>query len=107
MEHSSTSSSAYGSSASNSWFALEIDRDFYFNTYGEGNPRLYFNPDRYVVIKSAVYDADDNILTVTDTNGENHILTNEPDHQLFKSTIYNDWLHFDKMTFGKGSDMED
>ena len=107
MEHSSTSSSAYGSSASNSWFALEIDRDFYFNTYGEGKPRLYFNPDRYVVINSAVYDPDDNILTVTDANGENHILTNEPDHQLFKSTIYNDWLHFDKMTFGKGSDMED
>ena len=75
MENSSTSSSASGSSAGNSWFALEIDRDFYCNTYGEGKPRLYFNPDRYVVIKSAVYDPDDNILTVTDANGENHILT--------------------------------
>ena len=107
MEHSSTSSSAVGSSAASSWFALEIDRDFYFNTYGEGKPRLYFNPERYVVIKSAVYDRNDNILTVTDANGENHILSNEPDHQLFKDSIFKDWQIFDEQTFCKGSDMED
>jgi len=104
MEHSSTSSSA---AAASSWFALEIDRDFYFNTYGEGKPRLYFNPERYVVIKSAVYNRTDNILTVTDSKGETHILSSEPDHELFKDTIFKDWQIFDQMTFGKGSDMED
>jgi len=107
MENSSTSSSAAGSSTGNSWFALEIDRDFYFNSYGEGKPRLYFNPERYVVIKSAVYDRNDNILTVTDAKGETHILSNEPDHQLFKDSIFKDWQIFDERTFCKGSDMED
>lgn len=108
MEHSSTSSSAAaGSSAASSWFALEIDRDFYFNTYGEGKPRLYFNPERYVVIKSAAYDHTDNILTVTDSKGETHILSSEPDHELFKDSIFKDWQIFDERTFCKGSDMED
>ena len=107
MEHSSTSSSAAGSSTGNSWFALEVDRDFYNNSYGEGKPRLYFNPERYVVIKSAVYNRTDNILTVTDATGETHILSNEPDHQLFKDSIFKDWQIFDERTFYKGSDMED
>ena len=54
--------STTASSTSKSWFALEIDRDFYLNTYGEGKPRLYFNPDSYVVIQSAVYDSNDKII---------------------------------------------
>lgn len=89
------------------WFALEIDRDFYYNSYGEGKPRLYFNPERYVVIESATYDPSDNVLTVTDKKGDIHILNTEPDHQLFKDTIYKDWEIFDQRTFYKGSDMED
>lgn len=89
------------------WFALEIDRDFYYNSYCEGKPRLYFNPDRYVVIESATYDRSDNVLTVTDKKGDIHILNTEPDHQLFKDTIYKHWEIFDQRTFGKGSDMED
>ena len=99
--------STTASSTKNSWFALEIDRDFYFNTYGEGKPRLYFNPDSYVVIQSAVYDSNDNVLTVTDAKGDTHILSTEPDHAMFKDSIYRDWLDFDNRTFGKGSDMED
>ena len=89
------------------WFALEIDRDFYYNSYGEGKPRLYFNRERYVVIESATYDPSDNVLTVTDKKGNIHILNTEPDHQLFKDTIYKDWEIFDQRTFYKGSDMED
>jgi hypothetical protein len=89
------------------WFAIEIDRDFYYNSYGEGKPRLYFNTDRYVVIESATYDRSDNVLTVTDKKGDIHILNTEPDHQLFKDTIYKDWEIFDQRTFYKGSDMED
>ena len=89
------------------WFALEIDRDFYYNSYGEGKPRLYFNRERYVVIESATYDPSDNVLTVTDKKGDIHILNTEPDHQLFKDNIYKDWEFFDQRTFGKGSDMED
>ena len=89
------------------WFALEIDRDFYYNSYGEGKPRLYFNRERYVVIESATYDPSDNVLTVTDKKGDIHILNTEPDHQLFKDTIYKDWEIFDQRTFYKGSDMED
>ena len=95
------------SSTGNSWFALEIDRDFYFNSYGEGKPRLYFNPERYVVIESAVFDRSDKVLTVTDKKGDVHILSSQPDHTLFKNSIYADWEHFDQQTFGKGSDMED
>ena len=102
MENTTTASST-----KDSWFALEIDRDFYFNTYGEGKPRLYFNPESYVVIQSAVYDSNDNVLTVTDAKGDSHILSSEPDHTMFKNTIYKDWVDFDNRTFGKGSDMED
>ena len=94
-------------SNSKPWFSLEVDRDFYFNTYGEGKPRLYFNPDEYVIIHSGVYDPEENVLKVTDAKGEIHILNNDPDHKLFNDTIYTDWQIFDKMTFSKGSDMED
>ena len=81
-----------------SWMAIEIDRDFYTNSYGEGVPRLYFDvdPNSYVLIKSGEYDKKNNVLTVVDDKGETHVLSNEPDSNLFKNNIYLDWTTFNR-----------
>ena len=90
-----------------SWMAIEIDRDFYNNTYGEGPPRLYFDPHSYVLIKSGTYDKENQVLTVVDNNGQTHVLSNEPDGELFKNTIYLDWTNFDRDFFERwGCDKE-
>jgi len=81
-----------------SWMAIEIDRDFYTNSYGDGVPRLYFDvdPNSYVLIKSGTYDKENNVLTVVDDKGETHVLSNEPDSNLFKNNIYLDWTTFNR-----------
>tara|TARA_Y100000590_G_scaffold465128_1_gene636532 strand:+ start:1327 stop:1740 length:414 start_codon:yes stop_codon:yes gene_type:complete len=92
-----------------SWMAIEIDRDFYTNSYGEGVPRLYLNvdPHSYVLIKSSTYDKENQVLTVVDNNGNTHVLSNEPDGELFKNTIYLDWTNFDRDFFERwGYDKE-
>jgi len=89
--------------------AIEIDRDFYTNSYGEGVPRLYLNvdPHSYVLIKSSTYDKENQVLTVVDNNGNTHVLSNEPDGELFKNTIYLDWTNFDRDFFERwGYDKE-
>ena len=92
-----------------SWMAIEIDRDFYTNSYGEGVPRLYLNvdPHSYVLIKSSTYDKENQVLTVVDNNGNTHVLSNEPDGELFKNTIYLAWTNFDRDFFERwGYDKE-
>lgn len=86
---------------SQSWMAIEIDRDFYTNSYGEGTPRLYFNADSYVLIKmgSGNYDKENRVLTVVDNVGKTHVLSNQPDSDLFKNTIYLDWTTFNRDYF--------
>ena len=88
----------------NYWFALQIDRDFYTGTYGDGI-RLYVDSTSdYKIITGVSYEND--ILKVKDSKGNIITLENEPDNNMFKNTIYMDWKIFDQPDIENRTDYE-
>ena len=88
----------------NYWFALQIDRDFYNGTYGDGI-RLYVDSTlNYKIITGVSYEND--ILKVKDSEGNIITLENEPDNNMFKNTIYLDWKIFNQPDIENRTDYE-
>jgi hypothetical protein len=86
------------------WFALQIDRDFYNGTYGDGI-RLYIDSTlNYKIITGVSYEND--ILKVKDSEDNIITLENEPDNNMFENTIYVDWKLFDSPYIENRSDYE-
>jgi hypothetical protein len=73
-------------------FSTQVDRDFTNGRYGTG-VRLYI-PDGYIIITGVSYDPEKNQLIVKSRNSR-IILTDEPNIDLFRSTLQKDWKEWD------------
>ena len=80
------------------WFATHIDRDFQYGGYGNGKPRLYVSDNVYGHITPISFV--NGVLTVKDEWGDTFNLTNEPDNNWFRQTLYKEWLKFDEKMVG-------
>ena len=80
------------------WFATHIDRDFQNGCYGTGKPRLYIKENLYTDITALSFE--NGVLKVRDEWGDTFNLTNEPDNEWFRQTLYQKWLKFDKKMVG-------
>ena len=80
------------------WFATHIDRDFQNVGYGTGKPRLYIKENLYTDITALSFE--NGVLKVRDEWGDTFNLTNEPDNEWFRQTLYQKWLKFDKKMVG-------
>ena len=90
------------------WFAAQIDRNFDTGLYGDGS-ELFIQESidsnniiiKRGVIKSADYNVEKNTMVVhikypDDSNLHEIKLENEPDNNLFESTLYSDWKLWDE-----------
>ena len=80
------------------WFATHIDRDFQYGGYGNGKPRLYIKENLYTDITALSFE--NGVLKVRDEWGDTFNLTNEPDNEWFRQTLYQKWLKFDNKMVG-------
>ena len=82
-------------SPSTNWFATQVDRCFHTNRYGDGI-RLYTSDNLFVTIEGISYDEASNMLTVKAIDFDNiFIVKNEPDNELFKTTLLEEWKSWD------------
>lgn len=77
------------------WFAAQIDRDFNTHHYGDGT-RLYKPNGTYVLIKGVSYDPENNTL-IGQSSDVTFSINTEPDSDLFKSILYDNWKHWDNI----------
>ena len=77
------------------WFATQVDRCFETGMYGSGY-RLYVSPDSYIIIEGVSYDGEKNILEVKDRKNNVYVLSNEPDNESFKKTLFQKWETWDR-----------
>jgi len=75
------------------WFAIDIDRDI-LGGYGPQGLYLYHDNIKNRIEISAI-SYDENILTVKDTSNNTIQLSDEPNIQLFKDTVYTQWQLWD------------
>lgn len=77
------------------WFAVQIDRDFETNLYGDGI-RLYCDEfdTQYKIINGYSYDG--TILKVKDKQGNIITLNNDPNNIKFKNTLHKKWKDWDE-----------
>lgn len=77
------------------WFAVQIDRDFETNLYGNGI-RLYIDDfdTNYKIINGYSYDG--TILQVKDEKGAIITLNNEPNNIKFTNTLHKKWKNWDE-----------
>ena len=86
----------------NSWFTTQIDRDFKTGFYGDGI-RFHNNPHNvydYEIITGVSYNQETNVLIVKNSSDEEITISFEPETQLFKKIIYEDWKEWDEK-YGK------
>ena len=86
----------------NSWFSTQIDRDFKTGLYGDGI-RFHSNPHNvydYEIITGVSYNQETNVLIVKNSSDEEITISFEPETQLFKKIIYEDWKEWDEK-YGK------
>ena len=86
----------------NSWFSTQIDRDFKAGLYGDGI-RFHSNPHNvydYEIITGVSYNQETNVLIVKNSSDKEIIISFEPESQLFKKIIYEDWKEWDEK-YGK------
>ena len=86
----------------NSWFTTQIDRDFKTGFYGDGI-RFHNNPHNvydYEIIIGVSYNQETNVLIVKNSSDEEITISFEPETQLFKKIIYEDWKEWDEK-YGK------
>ena len=77
------------------WFATQVDRDFDTHHYGDGT-RLYKPNGTYILIKGVEYDPETNTL-IGQSSGQTFSINTEPNSDLFNSTIYKEWKHWDNI----------
>ena len=77
------------------WFATQVDRDFDTHHYGDGT-RLYKPNGTYILIQGVSYDPETNTL-IGRSSGHTFSINTEPNSDLFKSTVYKRWKHWDNI----------
>ena len=83
-------------SLGNNWFATDVDRCFHTGTYGIGI-RLYTSNNLFVTVEGISYDEPANMLTVKAIDiDQKFIINTEPDNELFKTTLLQEWKDWDK-----------
>ena len=81
------------------------DREYKNGRYGNGLSEIYYEKDVDQWLKSYILSGEyiDEKLVVTCSNKEKFILDAEPDLEMLKTLVYNDWLVWDS-SFGQFDD---